>query len=163
MAWRSRTASTSSSDPVRSRRPGPLAKDAIPTLEKLTEHADPQIVERAKAALRQVRGDLIRVSVDPLGLSEAQDRRPASPVLGHGHSNIVHREKASVVVSRGNGIGLQSTLWSGRNGELIVRCYSWGPSAKAPGLPKETRARADALGIKIEIDHYDSREDEEAV
>ncbi len=35
---------------------GPSAKDAIPTLEKLTEHADPQITERAKAALRQVRG-----------------------------------------------------------------------------------------------------------
>ena len=35
---------------------GPAAKDAIPTLEKLTEHADPQIAERAKAALRQVRG-----------------------------------------------------------------------------------------------------------
>ena len=35
---------------------GPAAKDAIPTLEKLTEHEDPQIAERAKAALRQVRG-----------------------------------------------------------------------------------------------------------
>ncbi len=35
---------------------GPAAKDAIPTLEKLTEHDDPQIAERAKAALRQVRG-----------------------------------------------------------------------------------------------------------
>ena len=33
---------------------GPTAKDAIPTLEKLTEHDDPQIAERAKAALRQV-------------------------------------------------------------------------------------------------------------
>ena len=35
---------------------GPAAKEAIPTLEKLTEHDDPQIAERAKAALRQVRG-----------------------------------------------------------------------------------------------------------
>ncbi len=35
---------------------GPAAKDAIPTLEKLAEHADPQIAERAKAALRPVRG-----------------------------------------------------------------------------------------------------------
>ena len=35
---------------------GPAAKDAIPTLEKLTEHEDPQIAQRAKAALRQVRG-----------------------------------------------------------------------------------------------------------
>ena len=35
---------------------GPAAKDAIPTLETLTEHPDPQIAERAKAALRQVRG-----------------------------------------------------------------------------------------------------------
>ena len=35
---------------------GPAAKDAIPTLEKLTEHEDPQIAARAKAALRQVRG-----------------------------------------------------------------------------------------------------------
>ncbi len=33
-----------------------IVDDAIPTLEKLTEHADPQIAERAKAALRQVRG-----------------------------------------------------------------------------------------------------------
>ena len=35
---------------------GPAAKEAIPTLEKLTYHDDPQIAERAKAALRQVRG-----------------------------------------------------------------------------------------------------------
>ena len=35
---------------------GAAAKDAIPTLEKLTEHEDRQIAERAKAALRQVRG-----------------------------------------------------------------------------------------------------------
>ena len=35
---------------------GPAAKDAIPTLEKLAEHEDPQIAARAKAALRQVRG-----------------------------------------------------------------------------------------------------------
>ena len=35
---------------------GPAAKDAITTLEKLTDHGDPQIAERAKAALRQVRG-----------------------------------------------------------------------------------------------------------
>ncbi len=34
---------------------GPAAKDAIPTLEKLTEHEDKQIAERAKAALRQIR------------------------------------------------------------------------------------------------------------
>ena len=32
------------------------AKEAIPVLEKLTEHEDPQIAERAKAALRQIRG-----------------------------------------------------------------------------------------------------------
>ncbi len=35
---------------------GPAAKDAIPTLEKLTEYEDRQIAQRAKAALRQVRG-----------------------------------------------------------------------------------------------------------
>ncbi len=35
---------------------GPAAKDAIPALEKLTEHDDRQIAERAKAALRQIRG-----------------------------------------------------------------------------------------------------------
>ena len=34
---------------------GPAAKGAIPTLEKLTEHEDKQIAERAKAALRQIR------------------------------------------------------------------------------------------------------------
>ncbi len=35
---------------------GLSARHAIPFLEKLTEHEDPQIAERAKAALRQVRG-----------------------------------------------------------------------------------------------------------
>ncbi len=35
---------------------GRAEANAIPTLERLTEHADPQIAERAKAALRQVRG-----------------------------------------------------------------------------------------------------------
>ena len=35
---------------------GPAAKEAIPTLEKLMEHEDPHIVERAKAALRQIGG-----------------------------------------------------------------------------------------------------------
>jgi HEAT repeat protein len=35
---------------------GPAAKDAIPTLEKLTGHEDKQVAERAKAALRQIRG-----------------------------------------------------------------------------------------------------------
>ncbi len=35
---------------------GPSAKEAIPTLEALTEHEDRQIVERATAALRQARG-----------------------------------------------------------------------------------------------------------
>ena len=34
-----------------------LTKDAVPTLEKLAEHEDPQIAERAKAALRQIKGD----------------------------------------------------------------------------------------------------------
>ncbi len=36
--------------------PAPLLRVSIPTLEKLTEHDDPQIAERAKAALRQIRG-----------------------------------------------------------------------------------------------------------
>ncbi len=36
---------------------GPAAESAIPDLERLTEHPDPQIAERAKAALRQVRGN----------------------------------------------------------------------------------------------------------
>ena len=35
---------------------GPAAKDAIPALEKLIDHQDKQIAERAKAALRQIRG-----------------------------------------------------------------------------------------------------------
>ncbi len=35
---------------------GPPARGAIHTLEKLSNHTDPQIAERAKAALRQVRG-----------------------------------------------------------------------------------------------------------
>ena len=36
---------------------GPAAKDAIPTLEKLTEHEDREIAERAKAALKQIKED----------------------------------------------------------------------------------------------------------
>lgn len=35
---------------------GPEARDAIPTLEQYTGQDDPQIAERAKAALRQIRG-----------------------------------------------------------------------------------------------------------
>ena len=35
---------------------GPEASEAIPTLEKLSEHEDKQIAERAKAALRGIRG-----------------------------------------------------------------------------------------------------------
>ena len=35
---------------------GPDAKEAIPALEKLTGHVDSQVDERAKAALRQIRG-----------------------------------------------------------------------------------------------------------
>ena len=34
---------------------GPAAKEAIPALEKLTNHEDKQIAERAKAALKQIR------------------------------------------------------------------------------------------------------------
>ena len=35
---------------------GPAAKEATPALEKLIDHEDKQIAERAKAALRQIRG-----------------------------------------------------------------------------------------------------------
>lgn len=42
---------------------GPAATDAIPTLEKLTEHVDPQIAERAKVALRQIRGSALQGSL----------------------------------------------------------------------------------------------------
>ncbi len=41
---------------------GRAEANAIPTLEKLTEHKDPQLAELAKAALRQIR-DKWRLSV----------------------------------------------------------------------------------------------------
>ena len=44
-----------------------------------------------------------------------------------------------------------------------IFCYSCGPTATPPSLPRQTHDRANALGIEIDIDHYDSRYDDEAV
>ena len=35
-----------------------------------------------------------------------------------------------------------------------IFCYSFGVDSPPPGLPKSTLARAEALGIQVEIDHY---------
>ena len=37
-------------------------------------------------------------------------------------------------------------------------CFSFGSTSRPPSLPREIRERADALGITIAIDHYDSSE-----
>ncbi len=59
---------------------GPAAKDAIPKLEKLTQHDDPQIAERAKAALRQVRGrKRRRPQASTASANLAAARLPARP------------------------------------------------------------------------------------
>jgi hypothetical protein len=44
-----------------------------------------------------------------------------------------------------------------------IFCYLEGSCSETPALPKETRERADAMDIKIEIDHYGSRGDNEAL
>ena len=46
--------------------------------------------------------------------------------------------------------------------EVDFFCFSLGHSPNPPGLPKETVRRAEALGIKIEMDHYEDHTDEEA-
>ena len=51
-------------------------------------------------------------------------------------------------------------LHSGVEADLF--CFSVGYSPNPPGLPKETVRRADAMGMKIEIDHYEADHDEEA-
>lgn len=35
-------------------------------------------------------------------------------------------------------------------------CYSCGSTSTPPSVPRAVRDRADALGFKIEIDHYDT-------
>jgi len=35
-------------------------------------------------------------------------------------------------------------------------CYSCGSTSTPPSIPRTVRNRADALGFKIEIDHYDT-------
>lgn len=35
-------------------------------------------------------------------------------------------------------------------------CYSCGSTSAPPGIPRAVRDRANALGFKIEIDHYDT-------
>ncbi len=39
-------------------------------------------------------------------------------------------------------------------------CFSEGYSARVPAIPKDTIVRAVALGIKIDIDHYERDADE---
>lgn len=38
-------------------------------------------------------------------------------------------------------------------------CYSCGSTATPPAIPRSVRDRADMLGFKIEIDHYDATSD----
>jgi hypothetical protein len=52
-------------------------------------------------------------------------------------------------------------LHSGVRGDLF--CYSVGHSPDPPNLPRETVLRADAMGMKIEIDHYEVHRDEETI
>lgn len=44
-----------------------------------------------------------------------------------------------------------------------IFCYSFGVDSQPPSLPEVTLARAAALGVQLEIDHYsdDSEGDEE--
>lgn len=51
-------------------------------------------------------------------------------------------------------------LQSGVRADLF--CYSVGYSPDPPGISRETVQRAEALGMKIEIDHYEAHQDEEA-
>ena len=52
-------------------------------------------------------------------------------------------------------------LNSGVRGDLF--CYSVGYSPNPPSLPRETVRRAAAIGMKIEIDHYEVHHDGEAI
>ena len=52
-------------------------------------------------------------------------------------------------------------LQSGVRADLF--CYSLGYSPDPPGLPRETVRRADAMGLKIGIDHYEAEPDEDAL
>ena len=38
-------------------------------------------------------------------------------------------------------------------------CYSCGSTSTPPAIPQAVRDRSDALGFKIEIDHYDTSGD----
>ena len=40
-------------------------------------------------------------------------------------------------------------------------CYSCGSTTTPPAIPRSVRDRADALGFKIEIDHYDTSSDQD--
>jgi hypothetical protein len=42
-----------------------------------------------------------------------------------------------------------------------IFCYSFGVDSRPPELPKTTLARADALGIQVEVDHYSAGSDSE--
>jgi hypothetical protein len=50
--------------------------------------------------------------------------------------------------------GVAKLLRSGVRADIF--CYSLGHSPHPPSLPKETLRRAEAMGIKIGIDHYQS-------
>lgn len=44
--------------------------------------------------------------------------------------------------------------------EIDFFCYSCGASASPPSVPRSIISRASGLGISVEIDHYDSSNDE---
>ena len=52
---------------------------------------------------------------------------------------------------------IRDLLSSGIDADFF--CFSSGSSESPPSLPRAIRDRADALGIKIEIDHYPDRPD----
>ena len=46
--------------------------------------------------------------------------------------------------------------------EADVFCYSYGASRRSPPLSRELRHRASALGLRIEVDHYEELDDEDS-
>jgi len=53
---------------------------------------------------------------------------------------------------------LREILGTGARGDIF--CYSAGRTSEHPAIPNETRLRAEALGLAIEIDHYETNNDE---
>ena len=50
---------------------------------------------------------------------------------------------------------IQALLSGGVSADIV--CYSSGASPRLPAIPRSLRKRAEALGLRIEIDHYEMR------